>query len=131
MYIYTYIYAMFIAASVYLGLLKCNVYIYWGNKSENDKANPRPCRGVRGHAPLEENVLQFKVKRINLVHYESKIKRLDQCNIMLFEPAPDWLWGLVIRSDDCPSPPPPPPPHPPPPPPPPFLSFFFSLFFFF
>ena len=34
-------------------------------------------RRVQGCAPLEENFVHFKVKCINLVHFESKIKRLD------------------------------------------------------
>ena len=37
-----------------------------GKKGEKDTANPRPSRGGPG-------------QHINLVHFESKIKRLDQC----------------------------------------------------
>ena len=33
-------------------------------------------RGVRGHAPPGEHFLHFIVKCINLVHFESKMKRI-------------------------------------------------------
>ena len=40
--------------------------------------NVGPSKGVRGHAPPEDFFFyHFKVECINLVHFESKIKRLD------------------------------------------------------
>lgn len=38
---------------------------------------PQTLDRIWEHAPPEENCVHFKVKRINLVHFKSKIRRLD------------------------------------------------------